>query len=207
MRAGVRLLIHALLYNYDNNLQYSDASYYTIVDVDNHPPFAIAHSQNGFKIKLGLDYGNQLRREPLPPASVMKLIEAIRPNTIDELRDIAYPPPKQKTDNITVLYLKYLKTDPAEEVVVKDGEIFIMGWTVEEFVRLCPMRFQPMKEEREFIQGLVDAINDAVHQITRGRGYPRGGPSRISIQVSHVHRLLTAVSRLPGIDINPKSRH
>lgn len=206
MREGVRLLIHALLYNYDNNLEYSNASHYTIVAVDDHPPFAIAHSASGFKVKLGLDYGNQLRREPLPPATVMKLIEAIRPNTIDELRDIVYPPPKQKTDNATVLYLKYLKTDPAEEVVVKNGEIFIMGWTVEEFVRLCPMRFQPMKEEREFIQGLVNAINDATHQITHS-GRTGRGHSRVSIQVSHVHRLLTAVSRLPGIDINPKSRH
>jgi hypothetical protein len=206
MREAVRLLIHALIYNYDNNLEYSNASHYTIVAVDHHPPFTIAHSPTGFKIKLALDHGNQLRREPLPSASVMKLIEAIRPNTIEELRDIVYPPPKQKTDNATVLYFKYLQTDPAEEVVIRNGEIFIMGWTVEEFVRLCPMRFQPMKEEREFIQGLVIAVNKAVDQLTRGGKIGRG-PSRVSIQVSHVHRLLTAVSRLPGIDINPKSRH
>lgn len=237
MRPEARLLIQALIYNHDNQLQFSNSSGYTIVNVDEHPPFAIAHSPNGFKVKLALDTQSQLRREPLPPKQVMDLVRSLAVYTIGQLRRlievlpsgwtglsrhigasgfrrdemivISGGAPRDNTMSAVVaeLYSKYLLTDPNEEVAVKNGEIFIMGWTVEEFVRLCPMRFNPSLEERKFIQGLVDAINDAAQQITRGHGYPRGGPSRISIQISHIHRLLTAVSRLPGIDITPKSRH
>ncbi|MCO6704685.1 hypothetical protein [Streptomyces sp. CHB9.2] len=234
MRPEARLLIQALIYNHENNLQFGNASGYTIVNVDEHPPFAIAHSANGFKVKLAMDHQSQLRREPLPPRHIMDLVRSLQIYTIDQLRKIIETTPtgwpklsqhvgaggvrrgemsfissqsSEMKDMVATLYSQFLRTDPAEEVVVKGGEIYIMGWTVEEFVRLCPMRFTPALEERKFIQGLVDALNEAVQQITRGRGYPRGGPSRISIQVSHAHRLLTAVSRLPGIDINPKSRH
>jgi hypothetical protein len=209
MREETRLLIHALIYNYDNSLQYSNSTHYTIVSVHAHKPFAIAYSPSKLKVKLALDHNQQLRREPLPPASVMTLVQSIRPHTIEELREILHPAerPSQKNDEMALLYRVYLHINPAEEVTIKNGEIFIMGWTVEEFVRLCPMRFNPSEEERKFIQGLVVAVNDAAQQLTRGRGYPRGGPSRISIQVAHVHRLMTAVSRLPGIDFNPKSHY
>lgn len=191
---------------------------FRIVDRDTDSPYLIVYSPNGFSIALRMNADGEIERRPLPSKEVQMAIKAevsTPPYTLKELDDLTTihsekTRPSQLELVMNTMYHNYLGLDPEEEVVVKDGEIEVMGFTLTEFLITCPLTFNnPTERETTFVSKILSRILTLAETIRHysqvNETYDAEENRRILVMMSTVRQLLRNASRIPNIRITPPS--